>query len=218
MPLSNFEWSVRFLFRDQYKVMWVTCQAQLESANFTSGVYNKYNNCFGLGQRSDGSLRKLSIGTSTGGLSTEPKFAIYANVADCVYSYYYMLYEEIKPLGVAVDSVPNTPFVDWSEAVQYYLASCIGTYKAYNYFGASISGYSAGIAVYGKKYHSGRFFYRACNFLTVVFWLYLFWNIVQSIKLFRKGKDYVKNKIGGNKSKPEYVNKSYAAAKAAYRG
>lgn len=148
MQYNDFEFCVKYLFGNEYKVNFVIAQAMHESGQ---GVYfkekhksmlaEKYWNYFGMGYWSGSKYQDGKWNSQKPG---EPVFATYKNIARGVYDYYDYVTKRKPKMYQAINSgVPTVPYDAQSyETKAYTFNVFIGLHNA-GYFTADPAKYAA---------------------------------------------------------------------------
>ncbi len=164
LPSFRNEWfAIRLLFRNDYKVLFITTQSQHETGNYTSAIYLENHNLFGMKKSLKG---EYQIGENRG-------HATYKDVYQSVYDYYHLVTNSHrKPnYGKALNDVPADKFSKESEISSTYLGYVLSQYKSLGYFTGSYSVYESAIEFFAKTYSntSIKFGINICLALVVPF-------------------------------------------------
>ncbi len=160
---SNFSFSLWVLYRNPYKVAFCYNMSANETANFTSTLYKKNRNCYGMGAIKNSNYQSSS---TANGVSGEPAYsAKYTSVYQSNYDFYNYLYVRNKTAGKFFDAVPEASFN--TQNLNLFASSVIGALKGGGYFTATLLGYISAFKSHSKNYASDLWRVFLCFFYSM---------------------------------------------------
>lgn len=141
IPSVRVAFPVWLLFRNKYPVAFVIAQSSHESAIWTSDLYKRANNAFGM---KPSIAKKYQDGQSGA-------YASYKHVWKSVYDYYDLVMNRMPSEGRSLMAYPSAPYNKDSEENNRYVKGVSQVFKNSGYYGAPYDTYTAAVWLHTKN-------------------------------------------------------------------
>lgn len=159
-PNANYHFASWLVFPNKWKRSLAFSVSYVETANFTSNVYNSYSNAFGMGVTANSPYQKSGYK----GLSTEPTLAVYSSVFSSLYDFKDYIYRRAG--GTVKASFDNTPSKWFGDGIvsDSYTYQFIYALKTARYFASGFQGYYIGAINGGTHFKA----YTLCSIVVLI--------------------------------------------------
>ena len=190
---TNFEFAIRYLFKNDFTRAWVYCQSAFETGSFTSNLCVNYKNYFGIGK----SKLQQYQSSSTPYLGSNPlapsNFAAYRSVYQSVYYYFDWCsnpsrrvnslpsiqqgLNDVMLAGTSTSKVPDLPYeidsIQGLAIIKQYFNACGFAFKTASFFGEGVVPYTNGCISKTSEYTPSNWRYYVNYLYTLLFFTFV---------------------------------------------